>query len=416
MCKQLVLLACAFLVPLTAWGQEPLPPLPDDAPPVQPAPPSTFGAPNDAQGAPLDEEMARRVARDAYLGGMGVLGPIPSFVGAVGWLAPVMGGVASAWALEQAEPARGGRWMESMLAAVTASLVREFGSRAFGALLTPLIFALEIPPVLAVGAGVLATGALLSSGNVPVNTVMGVYLGAVGGALVLLAPALLVVTLFVPLTTMFTRWLAIALADVVYERLTLRKSQPRSTDVLGARIPQERPMDTLLTAGLVAASVSGRWERSAYFEHIPLVGPWLAMGDARTAVSSRMGEARQVAGWSKGPDMGLVVDALLFSRAAVLTLGMGLFLALPAALVGVGAATFAVGALALLGPSLPVLLTALIALGIAYTGLAVVVVAAGALGTVALLGAGILQDLIPWMLGAVAVWGERPLLSSEVAP
>jgi len=43
-------------------------------------------------------------------------------------------------------------------------------------------------------------------------------------------------------------------------------------------------------------------------------------------------------------------------------------------------------------------------------------VGAGALGTVALLGGSVLQDVIPWMLGGAAVWGEKPPTSSEVMP
>ncbi|MEW5848667.1 MAG: hypothetical protein AB2A00_07620 [Myxococcota bacterium] len=390
--------------PSSDWGQLPGDPLEEPAQPAPQAEPEIE--------EPADAASSQQVARDAYLGGYGMLAPLLILplgpCSPVLWsMAPLLGGLAGAWAQEKAAPDVGGQWIRGSAAAYAAALARLIITYA-GYLVMYPVYLLTLLPYYA---GVLATAGIVSWMIVrgqPAQRWWAVYLGGVGAALMVSSCAGFLYSVFYLLPYALAARVSVAAGDAVWNNvMTQQKTEPVTSvpNPAKARLPGERPLPLPLAAALLATSARGAWERSAHLEFLPVVGPLLAAVAARKRITERLTQAAGVSGLRTHDSPQPLVDVLLFSKAFFLS---ALTFGLPLAALGLaatGAATIATGVvfyLSLYG-SLVVAPLAIIAF--------VATMVIGALALVLPLVALVIDAFTPWMLSAWVLASSQPDVS-----
>jgi hypothetical protein len=279
----------------------------------------------------LHAEDAAQVARDAALGGWGVLGPF-GLLGFVQFVAPLVGATAAGWASQQQGEGWTGQWVRGLASAVTELLV-------VGVLSLPIVGVL-----LAAAVGLTVVG-VVSALLIPwwAGTTYGFsspqFLAAptiAGGlSLVLSGMVYLAMPVAVALWASLAAWVGTKASSLVWDRVW---ATPEKRDGLGGtRIPGQPPLERLPAAGLVAAAYAGAEDRDRWVEMLPLLGPWLVLAYSTEDVAERAHQARRVAGWEDGPDVSGVARTFLAVRAFLQSGGMLLNLVLAGVMVALGA-------------------------------------------------------------------------------
>ncbi|MEW5855129.1 MAG: hypothetical protein AB2A00_40510 [Myxococcota bacterium] len=401
-------------LPTRAQEPTPLPPLVEETPEAD----SGFDDEEDHEDAPktpalpVDKAQAEAVARDAMLGGAGVLGPF-MLVNVAAYVAPLLGGLAAAWSQEQANPEGPGAVVRGVVSSYAGTLVEQLTITVGSALTTGLVYVLFLPAY----AGELAM-MLPLTGLVPIagTAAMGVTLLLMGGVLGYMGLVMGIALGLGVLPTFVGNVLGVMAADLAWENVNVRArsetAEPEAPDILTARIHVDRPLERLQAAGLVAAATAGAWKRAAFWSFVPVVGPTVAFALARSDVVERAEQARAVAGLTHGPGMSPVVTALLAGRTALYTV---VHVALAAMVVA-----FVVSAVPLMGAGVALLATpsgALPAMALLMTALVVLLggTVAGSLAGAALTVAPVLDMLIPWGTALYGVMLARGPAEGEPA-
>jgi hypothetical protein len=331
-------------------------------------------------------EEVEGVARDAYLGGAGVAGPLALLGTTVNLLVePALGALASV-ASEGPALGRPGQVQRSTAAAYGKTLSYMATFVGLWALSVPLwVLTVALVP----GAVALTVAAVtgFSPVGVAAATGLGVGLAGVGGVA-------LFALLGVPwlLGRALGTWVGDRVWDGLGEDMGPAEAQQGARQDLQELLKQKPvgPLPSLRGGVMMAAVAGGVWERNLKWDGIPVVGPFITARKAQVALPQRMAAARALAGEPPASEnFAWQAPLLMYARSALLASGQGAFLVATAMAAGTGAAALTVALVPSLGPS--------VALGVLAGGL-------GAAGVLALAGAALVgaaslaNALLPWAL------------------
>lgn len=418
-----LLTVLATFFPVAALAQEPATgPAPEAAPAEQSPPPSAQDGPamdpppGDTQGNPQlelappvsgnppqvdvdaekpgEESEAAAVARDAALGGWGVLGPF-GMLGFVQFVSPVAGAITSGWASQQQGEDWGGQWVRGLATAATELAVGT-------ALSVPILVAL-----LSASLGLLAVSVVsailvpLWAGNtygfsspqfLAAPTIAG------GASLVVAGLVYLTLPVGVALWSSFAAWAAAKAATLVWDRVW--STPDKRGGLRGTRVPGVAPLEKLPSAGVVAAAYAGAEDQARWVELLPVLGPWMMLAWHAQDGADRAHQARRVTGWESGADVSGVARTMLAVRAFLQSGGMVLNLALAALMVALGAGLTGAGVWMLVSGN------------VQYATAAGVISTIGSLLLSSVLGLGggmfffanVLRVFTPWAVASRAMW------------
>lgn len=373
---------------------------PSDAPPRMPFEPFRFepfvlGPPAGAQpgGNPQTVDLAEDLAREAYLGGSGVAGPLALLGTTINlFVEPALGAVASLAAHED---------IRSRSGSVTRSTASAYGKTLTYMALFVGMWVLSVPVWAVLVGGVPAAVALgVAAAN---NFSTPGLVTAMGAGVVLAGAGATVLFAMLGVPWFVGRFAGVHVGDLVWDKLTqdlgeTGSRQSAQSDLQG--LLAKKPVGLLpsVRGGVMMASVAGGiWERNLEWDGLPVVGPFVTAALASRAMVGRLKDARRLVGEPAPP------EHLTFTAPAVMFVRSGFLSAAQAGMILAGVLAATTGAVALTAALVPGA-----GVGVALPVLGVGLASAAAVAVVALVCGGVgtlMNAMVPWVLVALASSG-----------